>query len=255
MTTDRSSESPRGMSGALPSSMEADLAALAPLAEPLRRRLYLFVAGSPDAVGRDEAAQELGISRSLAAFHLDRLVDEGLLRPEYRRLSGRTGPGAGRPAKLYRRATETRAVSLPPATTSSPRASSPTPWRIPTRPADRRGVRREAFAYGRGVGRAAAPDAPATTAAALTSALAEQGFEPRTTDGVIRLGNCPFHALAAGPARPDVRHEPRADVGPARRARRAGLAGDPRSATRVVLRRVCAIRGPGVGHACDVRTV
>ena len=55
-------------------------------------------------VDGNEAAASVGISRALAAFHLDRLVKDGLLIPEYRRLSGRTGPGAGRPAKLYRRA-------------------------------------------------------------------------------------------------------------------------------------------------------
>src|SRR3954462_9711428 len=83
---------------------EEELAALAPLAEPMRRRLYLHVATSAEAVGRDEAAAAVGISRALAAFHLDRLVDEGLLDTEFLRRSGRSGPGAGRPAKLYRRA-------------------------------------------------------------------------------------------------------------------------------------------------------
>ena len=65
------------------------------------------------AVGRDEAAGAVGVSAALAAFHLDRLVETGLLVPEYRRLSGRTGPGAGRPAKLYRRAPREVSVSLP----------------------------------------------------------------------------------------------------------------------------------------------
>ena len=86
------------------SPIEGRLDAIAPLAEPVRRSLYLYVVGRPDAVGRDEAASAVGIGRPLAAFHLDRLVEAGLLRAEYRRLSGRTGPGAGRPAKLYRRA-------------------------------------------------------------------------------------------------------------------------------------------------------
>jgi hypothetical protein len=62
----------------------------------------------------DEAAAEMGISRELAAFHLDRLVSGGLLVPEYRRLNDRTGPGAGRPAKLYRRSAADIALSLPP---------------------------------------------------------------------------------------------------------------------------------------------
>src|SRR3954468_11384756 len=96
-----------------PPDAEATLEALAPLAEPLRRRLYLHVAASPNAVGRDEAAAALGIARSLAAFHLDRLVQDGLLDTEYVRRSGRTGPGAGRPAKLYRRASSPHSITLP----------------------------------------------------------------------------------------------------------------------------------------------
>ena len=74
------------------------------LAEPTRRSLYDFVVGRHEPIGRDEAAAAVGVSRELAAFHLDRLVAAGLLLTEYRRLTGRTGPGAGRPAKLYRRA-------------------------------------------------------------------------------------------------------------------------------------------------------
>ena len=91
-----------------------DLAAIAALDEPNRRRLYELVVGAHADVGRDQAAERLGISRELAAFHLDRLVAAGLLEVTYRRLSGRSGPGAGRPAKLYRRAERERSVSLPP---------------------------------------------------------------------------------------------------------------------------------------------
>jgi predicted ArsR family transcriptional regulator len=88
---------------------------LAPLADPVRRSLYAFVVAQPDAVDRDTAAAGVGVGRPLAAFHLDRLASAGLLDVEYHRRSGRTGPGAGRPAKFYRRARglETT-VSLPP---------------------------------------------------------------------------------------------------------------------------------------------
>src|SRR5436190_4029225 len=94
-------------------SLSDRLDELAPLAEPIRRALYLHVAHSGDAVGRDAAAAALGISRALAAFHLDRLVEAGLLAAEYRRLTGRVGPGAGRPAKLYRRTHLQLDVTLP----------------------------------------------------------------------------------------------------------------------------------------------
>src|SRR6187402_1469129 len=83
-------------------SSEQGLEQLSVLAEPVRRRLYLHVAEQQEPVSRDAAATALGITRSLAAFHLDRLVEAGLLDTEFRRLTGRTGPGAGRPSKLYR---------------------------------------------------------------------------------------------------------------------------------------------------------
>src|SRR6185436_682791 len=88
---------------------------LAPLADPVRRSLYAFVVAQPEAVDRDTAAAGVGIGRPLAAFHLDRLAAAGLLEVEYHRRSGRSGPGAGRPAKFYRRqrGRET-SVSLPP---------------------------------------------------------------------------------------------------------------------------------------------
>ncbi|MDQ3881140.1 MAG: helix-turn-helix domain-containing protein, partial [Chloroflexota bacterium] len=92
---------------------EPALNALVTLAEPMRRDLYAYVVRRGGPVSRDEAARALGIARSLAAFHLDRLVDAGLLAAGYRRLSGRTGPGAGRPAKVYRRSDRRFELSLP----------------------------------------------------------------------------------------------------------------------------------------------
>jgi predicted ArsR family transcriptional regulator len=86
---------------------------LGALADPVRRSLYRFVAEQPGAVSRDQAAEGVDIPRHTAKFHLDKLVDEGLLTTEFRRLTGRTGPGAGRPAKLYRRSRKEVAVSLP----------------------------------------------------------------------------------------------------------------------------------------------
>lgn len=94
--------------------LDEELARVAPLADPTRRRLYVIVASRPDGAGREEAAEVAGITRSLAAFHLDRLVEEGLLAIEYRRLTGRSGPGAGRPAKIYRRSGWQISLNLPP---------------------------------------------------------------------------------------------------------------------------------------------
>ena len=92
---------------------EQRIAGLASLAEPQRLALYRFVVTCDDAVSKDEAAAAMGWRRTVAAFHLDRLVADGLLTAEFRRLTGRQGPGAGRPAKLYRRAEGELSVSLP----------------------------------------------------------------------------------------------------------------------------------------------
>ncbi|MCP9947823.1 helix-turn-helix domain-containing protein [Actinomadura madurae] len=90
-----------------------DIDAIALLQDPLRRRLYEFVAAQGREVGRNEAAEAAGVARTLAAFHLDKLVDAGLLEAGSRRLTGRSGPGAGRPAKVYRRSAVERDVSVP----------------------------------------------------------------------------------------------------------------------------------------------
>ena len=87
----------------MPDEFAAQVTSVAALAEPVRRELYQYVIAQPEPVSRDQAGEAAGIPRHTAKFHLDRLCDEGLLQAEYRRLSGRVGPGAGRPAKLYRR--------------------------------------------------------------------------------------------------------------------------------------------------------
>ena len=90
------------------------LAAVSALGEPTRRALYEYVAAAGAWVGRDAAADAVGLERGTAAHHLDRLAADGLLDVDYRRLSGRQGPGAGRPSKLYRRARRDVEVTLPP---------------------------------------------------------------------------------------------------------------------------------------------
>ncbi|NUT94963.1 MAG: helix-turn-helix domain-containing protein [Saccharothrix sp.] len=166
------------------------VAAVAALDEPTRRRLYDFVVRQPAPVGKDEAAAAVGVPRTTVAFHLDRLVAEGLLDAVHERRTGRTGPGAGRPAKLYRRAAHPIAVSLPEnryeligtlladAVHESDTSGEPA----------RAVLHRRARVLGRDLGRSAGGDA--------VSALEELGFEPRTEDDAVVLGNCPFHALA-----------------------------------------------------------
>ena len=90
-----------------------DLEVIAVLQDPVRRRLYEYVVAQDHEVSRNEAAEGAGIQRTLAAFHLDKLVDAGLLETVSRRLSGRSGPGAGRPAKLYLRSGAEHQFSVP----------------------------------------------------------------------------------------------------------------------------------------------
>ena len=175
--------------------------AIATLDEPQRRALYDWVVAQDDAVSRDAASAGVGIGRSLAAFHLDRLAEAGLLTVEYRRLSGRTGPGAGRPSKLYRRAPGEVAVSLPDRRYESAA-------RMLADAAERAAIPAhavEAAAHDAGVpigteARRAAGPRPGRgrRRAALVDALREHGYEPHTsTTGEITLGNCPYHALVA----------------------------------------------------------
>src|SRR5207249_8860935 len=96
------------------SELERQIAAIALLHDPMRRGLYRYVRGRRRDVSRDEAARALGVSRNLAAFHLDKLVAQNLLDTSYRRLTGRRGPGAGRPAKLYRCSDRQLDFTLPP---------------------------------------------------------------------------------------------------------------------------------------------
>ena len=93
---------------------DAGLAALSGLEDQVRRRLYQFVASRGEPVGRDEAAAAVSIGRPLAAYHLDKLVELGLLDASFQRPAGRRGPGAGRPAKFYARSEQEFTVTVPP---------------------------------------------------------------------------------------------------------------------------------------------
>jgi predicted ArsR family transcriptional regulator len=93
---------------------EAQIGRLAgALGDPTRRRVFFTVREAGDAVSKDDVATRVGIDRRLAGFHLDKLVDQGFLVAEFRRRTGRSGPGAGRPAKHYRLAEAELTVGLP----------------------------------------------------------------------------------------------------------------------------------------------
>ena len=178
----------------MPKMRHDDLAAVSLLDEPVRRRLYDWVVRQGRPAGREEAATALGITRALAAFHLDKLAEAGLLESGYRRLSGRTGPGAGRPARVYWRASRAFSVTVPERTYE--RAAQ-----LFASALERTGegpvpaaLRAAAGELGESIGGRARSR---VRGKGLIAALEAGGYEPeREGTGVIRLRNCPFDALA-----------------------------------------------------------
>lgn len=186
-----------------PDEFDERVTSVAALGEPVRRALYRYVVAQEGPVSREQAARGAGVAHHVAKFHLDKLEDDGLLDVEYSRPAGRTGPGAGRPAKLYRRAARDIEVSLPErrydlagdvmarAITMAEHTDLPV--------AD--AVRAAARQVGRGLGeqarrKAAGRRSKAALSRAVSEVLAEQGYEPRGTSEGITLANCPFHRLA-----------------------------------------------------------
>ena len=176
------------------------IATAAVLGEPVRRALYEHVAGRDGPVDRDEAAAATGIGRPLAAFHLDRLVAAGLLEVEYRRRSGRSGPGAGRPAKFYRR-TRGLNVELSLPARRYRMAAEIFADGLDRRPdeATRDQVRAAARERGAALGSGGSRKRRSRKAvrARLVAVLGQEGFEPTDDGREIRLRNCPFDVLAA----------------------------------------------------------
>jgi predicted ArsR family transcriptional regulator len=187
-----------------PSDLDLRIAAVAALDQPLRRDLYRLLTGTEGWTTRDEAAAALGVPRSVAAFHLDKLADAGVVQVRFERTGGRQGPGAGRPSKLYRPAPGELAASVPDrrydlagsllatAVAESTRTGTPVAECLRT----------AARAAGRAAGTEASDAAAAATRAedrrqAVVDVLARHGYEPEFGPrGEIALGNCPFHRLA-----------------------------------------------------------
>jgi predicted ArsR family transcriptional regulator len=184
----------------------AAVSAVASLSEPTRLRIYDHVRAQAEPVSRDDVAHALGLLRRTAAFQLDRLADAGLLVVSFERRSGRSGPGAGRPAKLYRPFTGEVSVSLPPrhydlagsllagALVEAEQGGE----------APREVLARRARDLGRAQGGQSGKSTKSTkstkgikgTAGVLMRLLESHGYEPRGEGSDIILHNCPFHALA-----------------------------------------------------------
>jgi predicted ArsR family transcriptional regulator len=179
--------------------------AIGALADPVRRRLYDVVRSRADGVGREEAAREAGVPAHTARFHLDRLVEEGLLSVDHRRLSGRTGPGAGRPAKVYLRSDAEVAVSLPMRgydlvgrvlAAAVQRSLGGAPLTETLAEEARAAGRRDGTAYAATQGAGSAGGQLGGELERSADVLAGRGFEPTRVGDGLELRNCPFDALA-----------------------------------------------------------
>jgi predicted ArsR family transcriptional regulator len=180
---------------------EKRVSSIAALAEPVRRALYRFVSTQPQPVSREEAAAGVGVAHHVAKFNLDKLEEDGLLEVEYSRPPGKAGPGAGRPAKRYRRTARDIEVSLPERhydlagrlMAKAIVAAQASGASVGT------ALRDAAKTAGRELGGKARVRSGASAKGALTAVctvLEEQGYEPRLSGRTVTLANCPFHALA-----------------------------------------------------------
>jgi predicted ArsR family transcriptional regulator len=172
------------------------------LADPGRAALHRLIRSSRHGVTRDEAAAAVGISRSLAAFHLDRLAEAGLAEVAYERRSGRTGPGAGRPAKVYKRSGDTVAVSVPErryelaASLFAAAISRHLAGGADVPGALDDGARAAGITLGAEARKRAGPRrSRSALLEAGRTVLEEAGFEPELDGRMLLLRNCPFDAL------------------------------------------------------------
>ena len=179
------------------------LSGVAALADPTRRDLYLYVAAQLEPVSRDQASAGLGIARHTAKFHLDKLVEEGLLEADFKRLGDRRGPGAGRPTKRYRRSDRQVSVNLPERRYDL--AGELLARAVDDSASDGRPVVAALHAAAAEVGTRIGQRARDTVSGrpsrdrllhAACDALAQEGYEPRRAGKTITLANCPFDALA-----------------------------------------------------------
>lgn len=185
--------------------IERRIAGIAALDQPVRRDLYRLISERGQPVSRDEAANALGIGRSVAAFHLDKLVEAGLVEVTFHRLTGRSGPGAGRPAKLYGRGAVEVSVSLP--ERHYDLAGSLLATAVEEASRTKSSVDKCLSAAARSAGRVLGEEAAtaikgrrasrARRRQSVVDVLACHGYEPATDRrGEIALANCPFHGLA-----------------------------------------------------------
>ena len=186
---------------------DRDIAGIAALADPVRAMLYAYLGRRPRSASREEVAKETGLAHHIVKFNLDRMVAEGLLSVEYRRPAGRSGPGAGRPAKLYRRSEREFSVSVPArryelaagvlanAIRHSQESGTGIDEAVQITASD------AGYTLGRTAAERAGEDAgPVEIRATILDVLNEYGYATRHDEvpeggTVVRFGNCPFAGL------------------------------------------------------------
>jgi predicted ArsR family transcriptional regulator len=175
---------------------------VAALDHPVTQSVYRLLVARGE-LSRDRTAEALDLARSVAAFHLDKLVDAGLADVRFERLTGRSGPGAGRTAKLYRRSDTEIGVSLPERRydLAGELLAEAVERSSHDGVAVDQALRRAATDTGRRIGDAARPPAGRRAARAVRrdavlTALERHGYEPQLRGDEVVLINCPFHALA-----------------------------------------------------------
>jgi len=171
---------------------------IAALENPISRGAYRLVI-EHGWISRDAAAEALEIARSVAAFHLEKLVDAGLLKVRYERTSGRTGPGAGRPTKFYGRSTRAFDLSLPPRRYGL--AGSLLADAVVRAESDGTPIAEAVSQVAREAGELAGAECAnarsgSARGLALIDVLEQNGYEPKQDGREIALLNCPFDALA-----------------------------------------------------------
>ena len=171
------------------SPISAQGSGVAALADPVRRSLYRALIRSPVPLSRDQLVRMLNLAPSTASFHLERMVREGLLETESRKLGTRTGPGSGRPTKLYKPAHDEVSVSFPSREyeLAARLLASAVEISIVTGEPVEEALRTVAYTEGQRLG---------LRAGNTEQALTDNGFEPETDGQGLVLGNCPFHRLA-----------------------------------------------------------
>lgn len=172
-----------------PSSIPTQGPDAASLADPVRRSLYQALIRSPVPMSRDQLVRKLNLAPSTASFHLERMVRDGFLETESKKLGPKSGPGSGRPTKLYRPAFDEVHLSFPAREyeLAGRLMASAIETSVQTGEPVAEALRAVAYAEGQRLG---------LLAGNVEKALSDNGFEPEADAEGLVLTNCPFHRLA-----------------------------------------------------------